>query len=118
MTLDALISAFLNYIKVEKGLAANTIAAYARDLRRFARLRRERKLHPTAVSPRRPDRVPGQLVSRSTSTAGPWRATWSRCGICFGLRWSEDVLTADPTAESGIAQGAKVAAYRICAWKK
>jgi len=50
VTLDALISAFLNYIKVEKGLAANTSSAYARDLRKFARFAEQRKLTLAAVS--------------------------------------------------------------------
>jgi integrase/recombinase XerD len=36
MTLDALIHAFLSYSKVEKGLSANTIAAYRRDLEKFS----------------------------------------------------------------------------------
>lgn len=34
--MDELIQEYLNYIAVERGLAKNTIAAYARDLRQFA----------------------------------------------------------------------------------
>ena len=49
MTFDALISAFLNYIKVEKGLAANTIAAYTRDLRKFQAYAQDQKLSPEDV---------------------------------------------------------------------
>ena len=33
--IEALVDAYLNYILIEKGLAAQTIAAYARDLQRF-----------------------------------------------------------------------------------
>jgi integrase/recombinase XerD len=42
MTLDALIHAFLSYSKVEKGLAANTISAYRRDLEKFSAYARQR----------------------------------------------------------------------------
>jgi integrase/recombinase XerD len=43
MTLDTLIAAFINHIKVEKGLSANTIEAYTRDLRKFQAFLAERK---------------------------------------------------------------------------
>lgn len=36
MTVDAAIHAYLSHLKVEKGLAENTLLAYARDLKRFA----------------------------------------------------------------------------------
>lgn len=36
VSLPAAVQAFLNYCRVEKGLSANTIAAYRRDLKRFA----------------------------------------------------------------------------------
>jgi integrase/recombinase XerD len=36
VSLPAAVQAFLNYCRVEKGLSANTIAAYRRDLERFA----------------------------------------------------------------------------------
>jgi len=37
MKLEAAIAAFLNYVKVERGLAANTISAYSTDLQKFSR---------------------------------------------------------------------------------
>jgi len=36
MTMETAIRMFLNYIKVEKGLSTNTVAAYTRDLRKFS----------------------------------------------------------------------------------
>lgn len=43
------IAAFLNYVQVERGLAANTVAAYRRDLEKFRRFCQQRKLSPTGV---------------------------------------------------------------------
>jgi len=42
--LEAYIREFLNYIRIEKGLAKNTIAAYGRDLHRFLEFANERQL--------------------------------------------------------------------------
>lgn len=41
MKLEAAIAAFLNYVKVERGLAANTISAYKADLQKFSRFAAE-----------------------------------------------------------------------------
>jgi integrase/recombinase XerD len=48
--MDALIDQFINYLKLERGLADNTIQAYSRDLSRFARFLEERDLSPLTVS--------------------------------------------------------------------
>jgi integrase/recombinase XerD len=50
MTLEAAIAAFLNYIKVERGLSANTISAYERDLRKFAAFAQKQGLQLEAVT--------------------------------------------------------------------
>ena len=44
--MESTIRAFLNYLKVEKGLAQNTVLAYGRDLAKFAAFvaKRERSL--------------------------------------------------------------------------
>jgi integrase/recombinase XerD len=42
--MDALATAFINYLQVEKGLSANTISAYGRDLKRFSEYAEKHKL--------------------------------------------------------------------------
>jgi len=44
---EPLLAAFLDYARVEKGLAPLTIAAYGRDLRQFAELLKKKKRTPT-----------------------------------------------------------------------
>jgi integrase/recombinase XerD len=96
VTLDALIGAFLNYIKVEKGLAANTSAAYARDLRKFAQFAAQRKLTPATVS--RADLIEylGSLYKEHLDSRSVARHLVSLRNLFrFGL--VEEVITADPT---------------------
>lgn len=50
MKIHPLIASFMNYIKVEKGLAANTLAAYDRDLRKFENFAEKRGLDLQAVT--------------------------------------------------------------------
>jgi len=96
VTLDALISAFLNYIKVEKGLAANTSAAYAHDLRKFAKFAAQRKLEPATVS--RADLIEflGSLYREHLDSRTVARYLVSLRNL-FRFALTEDVLTADPT---------------------
>jgi integrase/recombinase XerD len=44
MEISAVISSFMMHVRVEKGLAANTISAYRRDLQKFEEFARKRKL--------------------------------------------------------------------------
>jgi len=44
MDISAVISSFLMHVRVEKGLSANTISAYKRDLEKFEQFARKRKL--------------------------------------------------------------------------
>lgn len=50
MGMTAALSSFLTYVKVEKGLAANTVAAYRRDLTKFSVFAQKRKLALEAVT--------------------------------------------------------------------
>jgi integrase/recombinase XerD len=48
--LEGQIRSFLNFLRVEKGLAENTMQAYRRDIDKFAAFAQERKLTVTSVS--------------------------------------------------------------------
>ncbi len=50
MEIAAAISSFLTHVKVEKGLASNTVVAYRRDLAKFNAFAQKRKLALEAVS--------------------------------------------------------------------
>jgi integrase/recombinase XerD len=50
MEIPATISSFLMHVKVEKGLSANTVAAYRRDLVKFEQFAKKRKLTLEAVT--------------------------------------------------------------------
>ena len=50
MEVTAAISSFLTHIRVEKGLSANTVSAYRRDLMKFSDFAQKRKLSLAAVS--------------------------------------------------------------------
>jgi integrase/recombinase XerD len=49
MEISAVISSFLMHVRVEKGLSANTISAYKRDLNKFEGFTRKRKLNLESV---------------------------------------------------------------------
>ena len=50
MEISAAITAFLNYVRVEKGLSANTISAYSRDMYKFDAFAKKSKLALKQVS--------------------------------------------------------------------
>jgi len=50
MEIPAAISAFLTYVRVEKGLSANTVSAYARDMGKFDVFSKKQKLSLESVS--------------------------------------------------------------------
>ena len=49
MEIPALIQSFVTHVRVEKGLSANTVSAYRRDLEKFAEFARKRKLSVETV---------------------------------------------------------------------
>ena len=55
MEIPGVVSSFLMHVRVEKGLSVNTLAAYRRDLEKFAQFARKRKL--TVETVRRDDLV-------------------------------------------------------------
>jgi integrase/recombinase XerD len=50
MEIATTIAAFLNYVRVEKGLSPNTVSAYRRDLLKFDEFAKKRKLTLEAIS--------------------------------------------------------------------
>jgi integrase/recombinase XerD len=48
--MDNLADQFINYLRIERGLADNTVQAYSRDLTRFFLFLEERKLSPLEIS--------------------------------------------------------------------
>ena len=96
MSVEAAIRAFLNHVKVERGLAENTIAAYTRDLRKFAAFAEQRGLELDAIA--RDDIVDflsslyrERLDSRSVS-----RHLVSVRNL-FRFALTEELITGDPT---------------------
>src|SRR5260221_13055525 len=49
MEISTVISSYLMHVRVEKGLSANTISAYKRDLNKFEEFARKRKLTVESV---------------------------------------------------------------------
>jgi integrase/recombinase XerD len=50
MKIETAINAYFNYIKVEKGLSSNTVAAYSRDLKKFALFAKENGIELDSIS--------------------------------------------------------------------
>src|ERR1700735_695927 len=96
MTLDTLIAAFLNYVKVEKGLSANTISAYTRDLRKFEAFLKERKLKLEDVGRDTIVDFLGGLYRQQLDSRTVSRHLVSLRNL-FRFAMIEEVLSEDPT---------------------
>jgi len=96
VTFDALISAFLNYIKVEKGLAANTIAAYTHDLRKFQAYAEKQKLAPEDVERGHLIEYFSSLYREHLDSKSVARHLVSLRNV-FRFAQIEGILTTDPT---------------------
>jgi len=66
MTMDILVDQFLDYLRIERGLADNTVEAYGRDLVGFSRFLEGRKCSPLEVSGDRIEEYLG-LLGRALS---------------------------------------------------
>ena len=44
MSADELLDSFVNYLRIERGLADNTVEAYSRDLTRFSEFLEEKSI--------------------------------------------------------------------------
>jgi integrase/recombinase XerD len=95
MQIHALVVSFMNYIKVEKGLAANTLAAYDRDLRKFEAFAEKRGLSLEAVSREHIVDFLGDLYRNGLDSHSVARHMASlRNFFRFGL--AEGVISLDP----------------------
>lgn len=96
MKIESLIRAFLNYARVEKGLSANTIAAYARDLGKFASFAEKRRASVESVS--RDDLVDFlESLYREHLDSRTVARTLASLRNFFRFAMTEDVISADPT---------------------
>ena len=96
MQLHAAIVSFLNYVKVEKGLAANTLAAYARDLSKFEAFAQKRGLDLQTASRDHIVDFLGDLYRLGLDSHTVCRHTVSLRNF-FRFALAEDAIAADPT---------------------
>src|ERR1700674_2732589 len=95
--MESTIHVFLSYLRVEKGLAQNTILAYGRDLKRFAEfLRKRHKLRMEDVT--REDIVDflSSLYKEKLDSRSVARYLVSLRGF-FKYALTEGLLQTDPT---------------------
>lgn len=90
------ITAFLNYAQVERGLAANTVAAYGRDLEKFASHCHDRKLALGRVERSQVVDFLGQLYRQGLDSRSVARCLVAVRNFFRFLR-QENVIRHDPT---------------------
>ena len=94
-------AAYLDHLAVERGLAANTLPSYRRDLRRYAGYAgRAGVARPADVAERDVACVPRGAARPATPSTRRWRrppppARWSRCAACTGSPSREGLVAAD-----------------------
>jgi integrase/recombinase XerD len=97
-TATAELTAFVDYIRVEKGLAANSIASYARDLEEFARFLRRRGRPVARVDREDIRNFLASLYRRGLSARSAARHLVSLRNF-FKFLLKEGRLKSDPTEE-------------------
>ena len=116
--MESTIHVFLSYLRVEKGLAQNTILAYGRDLKRFAAfLRKRHKQRMEEVN--REDVVDflSSLYKEKLDSRSVARYLVSLRGF-YKFAMMEEHGRHGPDGKSGVAENPAAACRRICASKK
>jgi integrase/recombinase XerD len=96
MRMHALVASFMNYIKVEKGLAANTLVAYELDLRKFEEFAGKRRLSLEALGRDHVVDFLGDLYRQGLDSRTVARNQVSLRNF-FRFAVAEGALSADPT---------------------
>ncbi len=90
------IAAYLNYVRVEGGLAANTVAAYGRDLEKFSRFCQVRNLTPQRVGRQQVVDFLGSLYQQGLDSRSVARHLVTLRNFFRFLR-QEEVIRREPT---------------------
>jgi integrase/recombinase XerD len=96
MKIEPAINAYFNYIKVEKGLSSNTVAAYTRDLKKFALFAKENRLEVETVSRDSVVEFLSRLYRAKLDSRSVARHLVSVRNF-FRFALAEDLTTVDPT---------------------
>jgi integrase/recombinase XerD len=96
MQIHALIASFMNYIKVERGLAANTLSAYDNDLRKLQAFAEKRGLSLERLNRDHVVDFLGNLYRQGLDSRTVARHLVSLRNL-FRFALTEGVLSADPT---------------------
>ncbi len=90
------VAAWLDHLRVERGLAANTLVAYERDLRELAAFADERGKGVLELAPVGPRGLRGGLRARGLKARSQARHVFSMRGF-FGFAVREGLVERDPT---------------------
>jgi integrase/recombinase XerD len=96
MSVEAATRAFLNHVKIERGLAENTIAAYTRDLRKFAAFAEQRGLELDAIARDHIVDFLSSLYRERLDSRSVSRHLVSVRNL-FRFALTEELITGDPT---------------------
>lgn len=94
----ALVQDFLHHLKVERGLARNTLLAYGQDLAKFDRFLTEKGRHPRQVRQGEIDEFARRLSRRGLSPKSIARAL-NAVRMFYRYLVREKIVGIDPTAE-------------------